>query len=84
MNTKTLLAPGHEFIATWRLIKDTVANSLRRPALAPEEVHLREAAAVRALADTYRQSDPGFASDLHAAADRHEVAHDPSAATAQR
>ena len=33
-----------------------------------------ELAAVRAMADTYRQSDPGFASDLYAAADRHELA----------
>jgi hypothetical protein len=31
-----------------------------------------ELAAVRALADSYRRSDPGFASDLYAAADRHE------------
>jgi hypothetical protein len=31
-----------------------------------------EAASVRALADTYRNSDPSFASDLYAAADRHE------------
>jgi hypothetical protein len=31
-----------------------------------------DAAAVRALADTYRRSDPSFASDLYAAADRHE------------
>jgi hypothetical protein len=32
-----------------------------------------EAAAVRALADRYRESDRGFASDLYAAADRHEA-----------
>jgi hypothetical protein len=31
-----------------------------------------EAGSVRALADSYRQSDPSFASDLYAAADRHE------------
>jgi hypothetical protein len=34
-----------------------------------------EAADVRALADRYRMSDPGFASDLYAAADRHERIH---------
>jgi hypothetical protein len=34
----------------------------------------RQVAAVRALADHYRRSDPGFASDLYAAADRHEGA----------
>jgi hypothetical protein len=33
-----------------------------------------ELAAVRALADSYRRTDPGFASDLYAAADRHELA----------
>lgn len=32
----------------------------------------RELAAVRALADRYRRSDPGFASDLYAAAARYE------------
>lgn len=31
-----------------------------------------EAAAVRALADSYRRTDPGFASDLYAAVDRYE------------
>jgi hypothetical protein len=33
-----------------------------------------ELASVRALADSYRRTDPGFASDLYAAADRHERA----------
>jgi hypothetical protein len=35
---------------------------------------LGDAAAVRELAFSYRQSDPGFAEDLYAAADRHEWA----------
>jgi len=38
-----------------------------------------EAASVRALADTYRRSDPSFASDLYAAADRHERAAETAA-----
>jgi hypothetical protein len=38
-----------------------------------------ELADVRALADSYRKSDPGFASDLYAAADRHERAHEAAA-----
>jgi hypothetical protein len=38
-----------------------------------------ELASVRALADSYRQSDPGFASDLYAAADRHELASEDAA-----
>lgn len=33
---------------------------------------VREAAAVRAMADEVRNSDPDFAADLYAAADRHE------------
>jgi hypothetical protein len=32
-----------------------------------------EAAAVRELANRVRRSDPGFAGDLYAAADRHEL-----------
>ena len=38
-----------------------------------------DAAAVRALADSYRRSDPGFASDLYAAAERHERALEAAA-----
>jgi hypothetical protein len=34
---------------------------------------VRELAEVRALADSVRESDPGFADDLFAAADRYEV-----------
>lgn len=34
---------------------------------------LTDAAAVRALADHHRRSNPGFAADLYAAADRHEL-----------
>jgi hypothetical protein len=40
----------------------------------------REAAKVRELADTYRRSDPGFASDLYAAANRHEAQFTPPTA----
>lgn len=38
----------------------------------PEQSAARDAAAVRALAESYRLTDPGFASDLYAAANRHE------------
>ena len=38
-----------------------------------------ELAAVRALADSYRLTDPGFASDLYAAAQRHERASEDAA-----
>jgi hypothetical protein len=40
----------------------------------PGDTAAAEASSVRALADTYRRSDPSFASDLYAAADRHERA----------
>lgn len=41
----------------WREVADRVA----------------EAAAVRRLADSWRDQDPRFAADLYAAADRHEI-----------
>ncbi len=50
----------------WRAI---TAKTEPAPRSAAEEL-----AAVRALADSYRRTDPGFASDLYAAADRHELA----------
>ena len=57
---------------------------LRRPT-DPWEAAQRDAAddaaAVRALAYAYRQSDPGFASDLYAAADRHEREHEAARVT---
>jgi hypothetical protein len=53
----------------------------QREALDPEmarQLHeaARSAAAVRQMADGYRRSDPGFASDLYAAANRHEAQAD--------
>jgi hypothetical protein len=55
----------------------TVQRWLRRTAVDDEVPAAlqarREAAAVRAMADTYRATDPGFASDLYAAASRHEM-----------
>ena len=42
-----------------------------RPAAA-EQTRFDEAEAVRRLADSLRDTDPGFAEDLYAAANRHE------------
>ena len=42
------------------------------PTLAAGEAAAREAQAVRDLASTYTETDPGFAADLFAAAARHE------------
>ncbi len=44
----------------------------RRPAPATFRDPIREAGEVRRMADTIRFSDPRFAADLYAAADRHE------------
>lgn len=70
----TLQAPA------WRSLLQAAASrfGLRatRPADAAAAKAARELAEVRALADRYRRSDPGFASDLYAAAARHESALD--------
>lgn len=70
LHAATLPAPA------WRGLFDAVAARFgRRSAAAGHglDAHAaRELAAVRALADRYRRSDPGFASDLYAAAARYE------------
>lgn len=57
--------------AAWRLLARLFA-----PSAPPEISPIAQAAAVRALAHEFVQSDPGFAADLFAAADRHEMLHD--------
>ena len=47
----------------------------RRAEVMPDETDV-DLAAVRALAHSHLKSDPGFASDLYAAADRHERERD--------
>ncbi len=44
-----------------------------------EQIVARDAASVRAMADSFRFTDPSFASDLYAAANRHESAVDDAA-----
>ena len=56
------------FAAATRMLRD----ALGVPELSPDQRVVRDAAKVRALAFRYRDIDPGFASDLYAAADRHE------------
>lgn len=72
----TFLAQG-TLLYRWRHTLLLPARAiLRKPAEWRAKAGVREvgedAAAVRALADSFRKSDPGFASDLYAAADRHE------------
>ena len=50
-----------------------VATLRRRAAPAAPRDRVREAAEVRALADSVRRTDRRFADDLNAAADRHEA-----------
>jgi hypothetical protein len=68
-SSTTLFAPAAPL---WQRLASALAGlQLRRPASAAQAA-ARDAAAVRALADRYRHSDPGFASDLYAAAARYE------------
>lgn len=48
----------------------------RRPLAAVALSPAEEAASVRDLAASYTRTDPGFAADLYAAADRYERAHE--------
>jgi hypothetical protein len=72
------LAPGatHFLLHRWRQIWHAATTKAEA---APRSM-AEELAAVRALADSYRRSDPGFASDLYAAADRHERAFEEAQA----
>jgi hypothetical protein len=78
MNNMMTLVPGaahlvlHHWRQTWRAMTATAEAAPRSRA--------EELASVRALADSYRRSDPGFASDLYAAADRHERAFEEAQA----
>lgn len=69
----TAFAPATALFQGWRGL---FAADRSRPA--PRST-AEEAAAVRALADSYRRTDPGFASDLYAAVDRYESACEAAA-----
>jgi hypothetical protein len=58
------------FLALWRSLA-AIGRSAGRRRPHPAE----EARQVRELARSYRDTDPGFAADLLAAADRHELLH---------
>ena len=58
------------FLAVWRALAD-----LGRSAKPRGKSPAQEAQEVRELAWSYRETDPGFAADLAAAADRHELLH---------
>jgi hypothetical protein len=78
MSNMMTLAPGaaHFVIERWRQAWRAVTTKTETVPRGLSE----ELTAVRAMADRYRRSDPGFASDLYAAADRHERAFEEAAA----
>jgi hypothetical protein len=54
-------------------LSSLLGNDHTGPAASPADQAAREAQAVRELARSYAKTDPGFASDLYAAAARHEL-----------
>ena len=66
----------HERLAGFHKSATTLLAQLRPPVALMRPTRAQEAERVRALASTYRTSDPGFADDLFAAADRHELKQD--------
>lgn len=75
--TISALAPG------WTMLKATLQQWRQRLQPAPP-APADDCAAVRALADSYRRTDPGFAADLYAAAARCEDQAEPAAALTPR
>ncbi len=71
-------APSEWLAGAASVLRDFL--SLRRAT--PEEISAREVQAVRAMAYEFRNTDPGFASDLYAAACRHESASEETARSA--
>ncbi len=72
-NIMTLAPSATQFVLErWRQAWSALTTKAEA---APRSV-ADELASVRALAESYRHSDPGFASDLDAAANRHERAFD--------
>ena len=55
--------------AAWRL---ALRPTRAAPTVLAADAVAREAQAVRDLAHSYTKTDPGFAADLYAAAERHE------------
>lgn len=79
MNTIVTTYPGANGLrgrpdpkaSLWGWIRNAV-RAPASPAAALVRDPVREANEVRAMANTLRSSDPRFAADLYAAADRHE------------
>lgn len=72
--------PGSGLAAAWFTVAEQNLRRLRA-LLSGDSPHdvVRDLADVRALAYRHLKSDPGFAADLFAAADRHERLNDDEA-----
>jgi hypothetical protein len=65
-----------ELMVAGRHLSVALLSTLRRPSAASRRLSvLEEAESLRAYAHSYVKTDPGFAQDLFAAADRHELEH---------
>lgn len=69
----TITCPSAPSFAAWLRRALRQLAQWRAPAPPTQGDRWREAADVREWALKYRHSDPGFAADLFAAADRHEL-----------
>ena len=66
----------HELAVAGRHLVVALLSTLQRKSAASQQLSaFQEAENLRALADTWVKTDPGFAADLFAAADRHELSH---------
>lgn len=68
----------------WSQLVGAAARWLAPRPRTPQEEAALEAARVRAMADHYRYTDPGFAADLQAAASRYEQAFEDAAGSLKR
>ena len=64
----------------WAALEGLLAWANRKgPAIVAPATRAQEADAVRQYAWTFSRTDPRFAADLYAAADRHEIGEDANA-----
>lgn len=75
LDSSTALSGADQTDRGWAKAVRTLLRRLtgHSPAALKARDAVREAAAVREMADSIRPTDPRFAADLYAAADRHEL-----------
>lgn len=72
----SVVAVLRERLADIQQFSASLLAQFRQPAEPARTTRSLEAERVRTLASTYASSDPGFADDLYAAANRHEIGDD--------